>query len=51
MENNLWSTSFEREIEVGILTIIESGEEECGNVLKEDVEVGEMTVGVVLLRR
>ena len=50
MENNLWSTSFEREIEVGILTIIESGEEECGNVLKED-EVGEMTVGVVLLRR
>ena len=51
MENNLWSTSFEREIEVGILTIIESGEEECGNDLKEDVEVGEMTVGVVLLRR
>jgi hypothetical protein len=51
LENNLWSTSFKREIEVGILTIIESGEEECGNGLKEDVEVGDMTVGVVLLRR
>jgi hypothetical protein len=50
LENSIWSTSFEREIEVGSLTI-ESGEEECGNVLKEDVEVGEMTVGVVLLRR
>ena len=43
-ENNLW-------IEVVILTIIEAGEEECGNDTKEDVEVEKLTLGVVFLRR
>ena len=51
LENNLWLTSFEREIEVGISTIIEVGEDEDGSDLKEDAEVEEMTVGVVFLRR
>ena len=46
LEDNLWLTSFEREIKVGISAVLEAAEEEeCSNV-KEDAEEEEMPVGV-----
>jgi hypothetical protein len=50
-ENNLWITSFEREIEVGISAVLEAEEEADDSDLKEDAEAEEMTVGVLFLRR
>ena len=51
VEDNLWLTSFEREIKVGISGVLEAAEEEdCSRNVKEDAKAEEMTAGVLSLR-
>merc|ERR1719318_2047580 len=51
LEDYLWLSSFEREIEVGISAVLEAAEEEdCSRNVKEDAEAEEMTAGVLSLR-